>query len=192
MLHLHSATSPEWAPRAVEDIDTILLDHAHLEKKAASTALSFLFRYPEFPALMQPLSALAREELEHFELVLEHLERRGLSFGRLRPSPYPGKLMSVVRSNEPDRLIDRLLCCAVIEARSCERMGLLAGALTAEPELAALYGGLLASEARHHMLYVDLAAGVRPRAQVMTRLAEICAHESAVLADAPEEPRLHN
>jgi tRNA 2-(methylsulfanyl)-N6-isopentenyladenosine37 hydroxylase len=192
MLHLHSVTGPEWAPRAAEDIDTILLDHAHLEKKAASTALSFLFRYPEYPALMRPLSELAREELEHFELVLAHLERRGLSYGRLRASPYPGKLMSVVRSTEPDRVIDRLLVCAVIEARSCERMGLLAGALTAEPELAALYGGLLASEARHHMLYVDLAAGIRPREQVMARLAEICEHESAVLADAPEEPRLHN
>ena len=98
-------------------------DHAHCEK-AASTAINLIFRYPEYVQLLCPLSELAREELAHFELVLTHLEARKIPYTRLAPSPYAGKLMSIVRSGEPHRLVDVLLCCGAIEARSCERMKL--------------------------------------------------------------------
>lgn len=192
MLHLHARTPDDWAPWAAAHIDEILVDHAHCEKKAASTAIGLLFRYPDHAPLQVPLSALAREELEHFELVLEHLAARGVPFGRQRPSPYAGKLMQVVRGAEPHRLLDTLLCCAVIEARSCERMRLLADALTEAPPLAALYRGLLASEARHHMLYVDLATELFPGVDVRARLDAVCAHEAAVLREAPRVPRMHN
>jgi tRNA-(ms[2]io[6]A)-hydroxylase len=191
VLRLASETDPDWARRAVQAVDVILLDHAHLEKKAAGTALNLIFRYPEHLALMVPLSKLAREELSHFELVLEHLAARGVPFGRLRPAPYAGKLLSVVRVKEPERLQDTLLCCAVIEARSCERMKLLAEHL-ADEALRRLYQGLLACEARHHGTYVELAQRLFPGADVMGRLAEIAAHEAAVLREAPTEPRLHN
>lgn len=190
MLHLASVTAPDWAERAARQIDTILLDHCHLEKKAASTALTLVFRYPEHVALARPLSELAREELTHFELVLEHLERRGVPYQKIRPAPYAGKLMSIVRTKEPDRLLDTLLVCSFIEARSCERMQLLSGAL--EGELAELYAGLLASEARHHGLYLRLARTVFGAEAVEARLHEVAAHEASVLVDAPREPRLHN
>jgi tRNA-(ms[2]io[6]A)-hydroxylase len=191
MLRLASATDPSWAERAAAAMDVVLLDHCHLEKKAASTALTLIFRYPEHPRLARPLSELAREELEHFELVLGHLERRGVPFGRLRPAPYAGKLMKVVREAEPERLLDTLLACALIEARSCERMKLLAEALE-DAELSALYRGLLASEARHHGLYYELARDIFGREVADARLREVAAHEAKVVAEAPREPRLHN
>lgn len=193
MLHLRAATESAWTERALAAVPEILVDHAHCEKKAASTAMSLIFKYQDRGALLLPLSALAREELAHFELVLGHLAARGIPFRRQRPSPYAGKLMAIMRPREPERMIDTLLCCAFIEARSCERMKLLAGALP-DPELAAMYRGLLAAEARHHRLFVDLAiaTGAAPRAEIEARVQEIAAHEAAVIADAPIEPRLHN
>lgn len=192
MLHLAVATTdPTWATRAAAALPVVLLDHAHCEKKAASTAVNLIFRYPDRPQLMMPLSRLAREELAHFEEVLEQLAARGIPFGRQRPSPYAGKLMSCLREKEPARLLDTLLCCAFIEARSCERMKLLAEALT-DPELIKLYKGLLAAEARHHQLYLELALTVAPEAEVEARLAEIGAHEGRIIAEGPTEPRLHN
>ncbi len=190
MLHLEHETDADWGARAVADIDEILVDHAHLEKKAASTALTLLFRYPEHGALLRPLSELAREELGHFEEVLGALERRGLTYRRLRPSPYAGKLLSIVRETEPERLLDTLLCCAFIEARSCERMKQLATALPTG-ELRDLYAGLLASEARHHRLYLDLAEAVVPAPAVRARRDAIAAHEADVVRGLPRLPRLH-
>jgi len=171
-------------------MDAILLDHAHLEKKAASTAMTLMFRYPEHPQLMRPLSELAREELEHFEAVLAILEGRNLVFGRSKPSAYPGRLLSVVREGEPERLVDTLLCCAFIEARSCERMKLLAEGLF-DAELAEFYRALLASEARHHRLYLDLAASVVGQEAMRARMAEVAAHEAEVIRSAVDTPHLH-
>lgn len=190
MLHLFHETPGAWGERAVEQIEPILLDHAHLEKKAASTALTLVFRYPDQPQLMRPLSELAREELEHFELVLGVLERRGLTYERQRPSAYPGRLLSIVREGEPERLIDTLLCCAYIEARSCERMKLLAEALP-DGELRELYRGLLASEARHHRLYSDLAETVVGPEIVRARRDEVGRHEAEIARTMPREARLH-
>jgi tRNA-(ms[2]io[6]A)-hydroxylase len=197
MLHLASASEPSWVGRALADLDAILLDHAHLEKKAAAAALNLIFRYPDRPLLMQPLSELAREELLHFEAVLAALGKRGSSFGPQRPAPYAGRLREVARVKEPERLLDSLICSALIEARSAERMGLLKDALLAaegEPEraLGRLYQGLLAAEARHHRLYLDLAESLFPKPEVDARLDQLARHEAAILADAPLEPRFHN
>lgn len=173
-------------------MDEVLLDHAHCEKKAASTAINFIFRYPEYPQLVTPLSELAREELEHFERVVTLLRARSLEFKRQRPSPYASRLLEIVRKEEPHRMIDLLICCAFIEARSCERMKLLAEALD-EGDLQTLYADLLASEARHHATYLDLArhTGVVDEVELNHRVHEIGVHEAAVLADAPDIPRLH-
>jgi len=203
VLHLHAPTEPPWDAWALAHLDPILLDHAHCEKKAASTAINLIFRYTHHVSLMEPLSQLAREELQHFEQVLGHLQRRGVAFERLHPSPYAARLMEACRTDEPGRLIDTLLCCAMIEARSCERMqrvhGALraldeAGAAEADPALTALYGSLLASEARHHRTYVDLARGLglTPEAELRQRLQDIAEHEARVIAQTPAEPRLHN
>ena len=191
MLNLASETDATWIDQARQNIDEILIDHAHCEKKAASTALSLLFRYPQYSALLVPLSQLAREELEHFEIVLHHLERRGVAFRRLKPSPYASDLLAGVRSKEPDRALDTLLCLALIEARSCERMKLLAEGLD-DPELRGLYASLLASEARHHQSSIQLAETIAPDAPVRCRLAELARHEAKVLARAPAHlPRMH-
>jgi tRNA-(ms[2]io[6]A)-hydroxylase len=190
MLHLTRATPADWLERIEGRMDEVLLDHAHLEKKAASTALTLVFRYPDQPQLARPLSELAREELEHFERVLTVLEQRGLAYGRQKPSAYPGRLLTVVRERDPERLLDTLLCCAFIEARSCERMKLLAEGLK-DRGLADLYRDLLASEARHHRLYLDLAETVVPADQVRGRMAEVAAHEASVVEHLPREPRLH-
>jgi len=190
MLGLAAPTSPEWAPRALARLDEILVDHAHCEKKAASTAVSLLFRYPTEPALCAALPALAREELTHFEQVLAALSVRGVPFRRQVPSPYAARLVAAVRPGEPERMLDTLLCLALIEARSCERMRLLAEALGDDP-LAALYRSLLACEARHHQVYVELANAVAPAGQVRDRLADLARHEAAVIAEGSPLARLH-
>ncbi len=177
--------------RAPSDaLDEVLLDHAHCERKAAGTALRLLFQYPDHAALQAPLAALAREELSHFEQVLAQLARRGLVFRRQRPSAYAGRLRERVRARDPERLVDTLLCCALIEARSRERLGLLADVLP-DPELAAFYRRLERAEARHQARYVELARAIAPAEAVRARLAELASHEAAVIASGPPAARLH-
>jgi tRNA-(ms[2]io[6]A)-hydroxylase len=191
MLRLVAPTRENWLDEALASVDTILLDHAHCEKKAASTAMGLIFRYQHRSELMAPLSELAREELRHFELMLEVLAKRGIPFQRQRPSTYAVRLCAVIREKEPHRFLDTMICCALIEARSCERMQLLAEGLT-EPDLSKLYSGLLASEARHHQAYLDLAVAEVGEAELAERLAVIAAHEASVLADPDEAIRLHS
>ena len=190
MLRLSSDSSDAWLKRALGSMDEILLDHAHCEKKAASTAINLIFRYQDRPSLLLPLSELAREELEHFERVVTLMRRRGLEFQRQSPSPYAAELYKAVRHEEPLRLLDTLIVCGFIEARSCERMKLLAENLP-DPELATLYRELLASEARHHQTYLDLAAPLCPRETLDRRVRELSAHEAEVIRAAPELARLH-
>lgn len=191
MLSLASQTDPSWVRRVEQRLDHLLLDHAHCEKKAASMAINLIFRYQTRPFLLRWLSELAREELEHFELMMTELERREIPFTVLDPSPYAGELMQHVRRGEPERLVDTLLACALIEARSCERMKLLSEHLT-DAELRELYKGLLASEARHHRGYVQLAAEVVGREAAVARLRELAAIEAQILASAPlDQVRMH-
>jgi tRNA-(ms[2]io[6]A)-hydroxylase len=190
MLRLASRTGAAWTAHALAHLDEVLLDHAHCEKKAAGAALTLLFQYPDQATWQAPLAALAREELAHFEAVLGWLRQRGLAFRRQRASPYAGRLRSATAAREPARRVDALLCAALIEARSCERLGLLADALP-DPGLAGLYRSLHAAEARHHALYVELACQAAPRDAVAARLAELAAHEARVLAELPPLARLH-
>jgi tRNA-(ms[2]io[6]A)-hydroxylase len=191
VLRLAAPTDPDWPERALAHLDEVLLDHAHLEKKAAGTAVALLFRYPERRELQAPLARLAREELGHFEAALGQLARRGVAFARQRAGGYAGRLHRVVRPDEPARRLDTLLVAALIEARSCERLGLLAEALRGtDDELADFYAGLLASEARHHGEYVGLALASFSEREVWQRLDEVARHEAGVLAGL-REPRLH-
>jgi len=192
VLVLRSRTDGEWIERALAHRAALLLEQAHLERKAASAALTFMFTYQEFAAIQQPLSELAREELEHYEAVLGELRRRGIPFTRQVPCGYFNRLHRVIRAREPERGLDAMLVSALIEARSCERMRLLAGALAGtDPDAAALYRTLTVSEARHHALYVRLAAECYPDHDVPARLAEIAEYEAEVLAQGPRAPRLH-
>ena len=191
MLRLHKETRQDWIGQALGAMDEILLDHAHCEKKAASMAVNLMFRYPNHPQLMQALSELAREELRHFEQILAVLEERAVPFRRQKPSTYAGRLVSIVRKDEPDRMMDLMLCACLIEARSCERMKILSEHLE-DAKLARLYKGLLACEARHHQVYIDMLETIFEREQIMQRLEVIARHESTVL-DAPDDfIRLHS
>ncbi|MCB9664779.1 MAG: tRNA-(ms[2]io[6]A)-hydroxylase [Alphaproteobacteria bacterium] len=189
MLRLASATPPAWVDAVAAQVDLLLLDHAHCEKKAASTAMNLMFRHGDQPGLVRALTALAREELDHLAEMLDVLEARGLAFARLEPSPYAARLLTAVRRGEPHRLVDTLLCCALIEARSCERMRLLSLHLP-DPDLRALYADLLASEARHFHTYVDLTKRLHPGVDVDDRLAELARHEARIL-EGPVEARMH-
>ena len=155
---LRAATPAAWVERALQEVPLLLLDHANCEKKAASTALSLMFRYPERHALTWRMSRLAREELRHFEQVQKIIAARGIVFRPLSPSRYAQGLRSRVRKDEPGRLVDLLVIGAYIEARSCERFSLLAPRLDAE--LGDFYAGLLEAEARHFRQYLALAAAV--------------------------------
>jgi tRNA-(ms[2]io[6]A)-hydroxylase len=191
MLNLHAPTAPDWSERIRLDVPTLLVDHAHCEKKAASTAIQLIFTHQDRQEMMAPLSELAREELRHFEQCLRLLERRGIPFIRLRPSPYAATLRKACRKEEPAKTVDVLLVCALIEARSCERMKILSETLE-DRELAGFYGELLASEARHHTTYIDMASAFEDRAVVMARLAELAIVESEVLFATPDEARMHS
>ena len=191
MLRLTAPTRSDWLPQALGSIDAVLLDHAHCEKKAASTAMGLIFRYQHHDALMQPLSEMVREEMRHFELMLGVLKKRGIVFKRQRPSPYASRLCAEIREDEPDRFVDTMICCALIEARSCERMKMIAEGVQ-DPELSALYTGLLASEARHHQTYLDLAVSVASIDVVEERLRVLSEHEAGVLEQAEFPVRLHS
>ena len=188
---LAAPSSPAWLEQAVAHPDLLLIDHAHCERKAAGVALQLMFRYPSDGPLAAALSPLAREELEHFERVQALLQRRDIGLRPLAAPPYGAALAGRVRRDEPARMLDSLLVAGLIEARSHERMGLLA-AHSPDPELRELYGDLLASEARHFGLYWVLCAQRWPRSQVVARLEELAAFEAAQLAALHPEPRMHS
>jgi tRNA-(ms[2]io[6]A)-hydroxylase len=190
MLCLAAPTSADWTARALAQLDEVLVDHAHCERKAAGMAVQLLFRYPEHAFLQEPLSRLAREELAHFEEVLRILAARGIPLRRQKPAAYAGRLRSEIRSGGSGQLVDTLLCSALIEARSCERFRLLAEAVD-DAELAAFYRGLLAAEARHHRVYVELALQLAPEAPVRERLAALSAWEARAIAEGPPRARMH-
>ncbi|MFL6548354.1 MAG: tRNA isopentenyl-2-thiomethyl-A-37 hydroxylase MiaE, partial [Povalibacter sp.] len=148
------ATPDKWFETAAVRWRELLVDHANCEKKAASTALSLIFTYAEDSMLTDRLSRLAREELRHFEQVQKFMRELDVPFMRLSPSRYAEGLRRAVRSREPYRLLDLLLCGALIEARSCERFQGVAPRL--QDPLAKFYAGLAESEARHQQLYLRL------------------------------------
>jgi tRNA-(ms[2]io[6]A)-hydroxylase len=190
VLHLAKDTSTAWLPRAQAHLDEILLDHAHCEKKAAGAAMKLLFSYPHHRFLQEPLAELARDELDHFQQLLALLDARGIRYQTIRPSPYGMALHALVRREEPERLIDTLLVAALIEARSCERFQILADGLR-EPELSDLYRSLLASEARHHGVYLELAMHLSDREAIEARLEELALAEAEIVATPCEWVRLH-
>src|SRR5262249_10491387 len=154
------------------NLDELLIDHAHCEKKAAGVAMNLLFAYVENADLCRAMTDIVQEELAHFHLVRELLQRRGIAFRKLSPSSYGERLHRLVRKAEPGRAVDRLLVAALIEARSCERFGMLRDHL-ADRELADLFGSLFESEARHHTTYVRLAKQFAPDEEVRRRLHEL-------------------
>ncbi len=191
MLHLRTETSERWLRQVDEGLEEILIDHAHCEKKAAGTAMNLIFHYVEHRRLCDEMVRIVNEELDHFRQVLALLDRRSIRFRRLKPSKYGRRLNDLVRKNEPERAVDRLLVASLIEARSCERFDLLRQHVRDE-ELADFYASLFESEARHHTTYVELAKTFAPELVVSERLTDLAAAEGAILAEGEPLPRMHS
>lgn len=182
-------TPDAWLDDALAHLPTLLVDHANCEKKAAGTALGLLYRYVDKPSLLRKLSRLAREELRHFEQVLELMEGQGVDYVHLTPSRYAGSLHRLISRHEPQRLVDSLLVGAIVEARSCERFQRLSE-VTVEP-LAEFYARLLASEARHFQDYLKLAEHYSD-APLRPRLERFLSAEAALVTDPDSTFRFHS
>lgn len=185
-------TPSEWVQEACDRLPELLHDHANCELKAASTALGFIYRYPERAALAHRMSRLAREELRHFEQVRKILADRNVPFAHVSASRYAGTLRRQVRDSEPERLTDLLLIGALIEARSCERFAALVPELPAD--IGRFYAGLLASEARHFEHYLDFArteAGIDD-ASFDERLRELKSVEAELISSPDAQFRFHS
>ena len=191
MLTLKAPTDRRWLAQVDADLPAILIDHAHCEKKAAGVAMNLLFSYVDCVPVARAMTEIVEEELEHFRMVLDLLERRGIPFRKLSPSSYGARLHALVRREEPARAVDRLLVAGLIEARSCERFALLRDHV-ADAELRDFWGGLFESEARHHATYVRLAKEFQGEAEAVARLRELAAAEAAIVAEGESQPRMHS
>ena len=191
---LTSITSQSWLDQANARPMEVLIDHAHCERKAAGCAVQMMFRYLCEPGLGEVLSPLAREELDHFEQVLKLIKARGRYLEPLPAPTYGADLARRIRKGEPERMLDSFLVAGLIEARSHERMGLLAEH-SSDQELRKLYGDLLTSEARHFGLYWTLAESRWPRDVIISRLQQLAVVESDALTgilSRPEDVRMHS
>jgi tRNA 2-(methylsulfanyl)-N6-isopentenyladenosine37 hydroxylase len=191
MLHLQSETDARWLKQVDSDLEAILIDHAHCEHKAAATAMSLLGSYICDRELTDEMTNIIAEELEHFEMVLDLMSRRGIAFRLQQPGTYGRSLNALVRPNEPERAVDRLLIAGLIEARSCERFKLLAEHVE-DAELSAFYHSLFESEARHHSTYTRLARKYQPIEVVNQRLEQRATQEAEIIAIGCQLPRMHS
>lgn len=187
---LRSSTSPRWLAFAAAHIEKVLVDHAHCEKKAAAHALSLLQSYPEVPGLALKMARLAREESSHLARVLTCLEERRIPLGSDPGDPYVQKLQAQVRKTARERQLDRLLVAAIIEARSCERLGILGHGL-GEPALRKLYQELSQSEEGHQRLFVRLALQAHGEEETVPRLRALLERESKILDEVGIRAAIH-
>lgn len=192
MLSLRSKTPGRWLEAVLSDFDAFLLDHTACERKAAATGMNFVAAYPSRPALVEPMIEFAREELEHFHLMYRIIARRGLTLMSDYKDPYVNGLLSKVRKQGEPLLLDRLLVAGIIEARSCERLSIVADALPeVDRDLAQTYLDLTRAEARHHALFFRLARQFFGDSEVLERGAELLEYEADLIAELPHRPAVH-
>ncbi len=191
MLNLQVETPDRWLNQVDENLDQVLLDHAHCELSAARTALNLMVAYVLYEPLTVEMTRIINEELDHFHQVLEQLNRLDIDFKRQQPGHYGKRLNALVRSEEPMRGVDRLLVAALIEARSCERFCLLRDHVR-DPELADFYGSLFESEAGHYATYVQLAKNFMPSDIVDQRLDQLASEEAQIILEGYSLARMHS
>jgi tRNA-(ms[2]io[6]A)-hydroxylase len=192
MLGLKLPTDPRWANIAEKNIEEILTDHAYCEQKAASTAISLIVGYPEKSELVDKMTALAREEMGHFQMVHNRIMQRGLVLGRERKDAYVGQLSTFFPKggDRELRLIHRLLVCALIEARSCERFRVLSENLQ-DKELSEFYHTLMISEANHYTMFLKLARTYGKREEVDQMWQDLLEYEAEVISNLGTEGLIH-
>ena len=192
MLGLKLPTDPRWVNIVEKNIDEILTDHAFCEQKAASTAISLIINFPEYPELVTEMVALAREEMGHFKMVHDRILARGKTLGRHRKDDYVIALMKFFPKGgaRETQLIHRLLYAALIEARSCERFRLLSEEL-ADAELAEFYRKLMISEAGHYTLFLKFARTYGKREEVDRKWQDLLAYEAEIMKDLGNTETVH-
>ena len=189
-LFLHCPTPDAWIKSATEQQNLLLLYHANCEKKAASTAVTLMYRYVGDFDMMHKMSRLAREELRHYEQVMQIMQTRGIAYEQITPCRYASELRKPVRTHEPGRFVDTLIVGAIIEARSCERFAKLAPHL--DDELKGFYLSLLKSEARHYEDYLHLARKAAGDEDLSQRINVFLALEKILIESADSEFRFHS
>ena len=179
-IRLHAPTTARWLRAVLDDFDAFLVDHAACERKAMSTGMLFVVRYPDREALLETMIEFAKEELEHFQLLVKLLLRRGLRPGPDVEDEYAGGLQNLVRHGRDERLLDRLLVSAIFEARGCERFGMLATHLP-EGEERELYRRLTRADARHQRTFLELAEQYFPSEAIEARRAGLLEAEAGLI-----------
>lgn len=184
MLNLQLPTDPRWVNLAEKDLAEILTDHAYCEQKAATSCISLIQAYPDKEELVRELAPIVTEEWGHFRAVLAELDKRGLKLGRQRKDEYVNKLLAFQRKggSREDALLEKLLVCALIEARSCERFRLLSLHISDE-KLRGFYYKFMVSEAGHYTLFINLARAYFPEERVRERWRDYLAREAEIIQE---------
>jgi len=192
MLGLKLPTDPRWADIAGKNIEDILVDHAYCEQKAASTAISLIVTYPEYPELVTAMTALAREEMGHFKMVHDRILKMGFTMGRDRKDEYVLKLREFFPKggSRITQMVHRLLIAGLIEARSCERFRLLSEELE-DKELAKFYRDLMVSEANHYTMFLKFARQYGDRKIVDQKWQELLDFEAEIMKELGKNESIH-
>jgi tRNA-(ms[2]io[6]A)-hydroxylase len=192
MLGLKLPTDPRWANIAEKNIDEILTDHAFCEQKAASYAISLIVTYPEYSDLVTAMTDLSREEMGHFKMVHKRIQERGLTLGRERKDEYVNRINQFFpkTGDRKERLIQRLLIAALIEARSCERFKVLSENIQ-DKELAEFYRNLMISEANHYTMFLKFARQYGEREKVDAMWQDLLTYEATIMQDFGNKELIH-
>jgi tRNA-(ms[2]io[6]A)-hydroxylase len=193
ILGLQLPTDPRWVNLAEKSLEDILTDHAYCEQKAATSCISIIQRYSDKERLVEELSPIVTEEWGHFRLVLAELQKRNLKLGRQRKDEYVNELLKfeIKGNSEENRLLDKLLICALIEARSCERFKRLSEGLEDE-YLRNFYRRFMESEAGHYSLFIELAETYIDKGKVRNRWKQWLEHEATIMQQLiPSGDRMH-
>ena len=189
-MELRFKTSAAWTEAVMDDFDTFLIDHAAAEKKASGMAMSMLSHYPDKERLVKAMIDLSIEEMTHFRKVVKLLYQRGLTPGADTKDPYVNEFRKTFRKGTEVYMLDRLLVGGIVEARGCERFGLVAEALP-EGKMKDFYHEITQSEAKHHTLFVDLAREYFAEDEIQSRLSELLDIEAEIVAALPITALLH-
>ena len=192
MLGLKLATDPRWVNIVEKNIEEILTDHAWCEQKAVSNSISLVISYPEYTEMVDEMLTIAKEELEHFDLVHQKIKQRGLVLGKERRDEYVNDLYQFMRKGYKREiaLVDRLLFSALIEARSCERFKILSEQISDE-YLKAFYRELMVSEATHYTTFLSFARKYAGKEDVDKRWQEWLDYEANVISKYGKKETMH-
>ena len=195
MLGLKLPTDPRWVNIVEKNISEILTDHAYCEQKAASNAISVIVKHPEYPDVVDAMTEIVQEEMEHFGMVHEKIKERGYELGRERKDQYVGDLLSWIGTNFPggsrdSQFVNRMLFAAMIEARSCERFRILSEEI-ADPGLVEFYRSLMESEARHYTTFLGFARKYGGKVDVDQRWNDFLEYEAGLMEKYGKSETMH-